>query len=209
MIFRLSQKLAKKLKTSPPRPAPADPNPFADWSAHLFTADRTQYLILTNTPSLYSTVIYARGIPNDSQFLDRALSSIREFMVDDGQEFIFRRLIAPTTVSVRFASALNRSFTGSMNDLVYHAQTWLAKGLLTLARSSMKFRFHPSAIAIRGKYSRRLVLGNLGLKAAMRESSVPNRGSKNRGLVLGDPASAKISPTKTPATFVDRRPKIC
>jgi phosphoribosyl-ATP pyrophosphohydrolase len=128
MIFRLSQKLAKKLKTSPPRPAPADPNPFADWSAHLFTADRTQYLILTNTPSLYSTVIYARGIPNDSQFLDRALSSIREFMVDDGQEFIFRRLIAPTTVSVRFASALNRSFTGSMNDLVYHAQTWLAKG---------------------------------------------------------------------------------
>ena len=53
------------------------------------------------------------------------------------------------------------------------------------------------------------MLGNLGLKAAMRESSVPNRGSKNRGLVLGDPASAKISPTKTPATFVDRRPKIC
>jgi hypothetical protein len=73
MIFRLSQKLAKKLKTSPPRPAPADPNPFADWSGHLFTADRTQYLILTNTPSLYSTVIYGLGIANDSQFLDREI----------------------------------------------------------------------------------------------------------------------------------------
>ena len=128
MIFRLSQKLAKKLKTSQPRPPPADPNPFADWSGHLFTADRTQYVILTNTPSLYSTVIYGLGIANDSQFLDRALGAIREFMVDDGQEFIFRRLIAPASATVRFASALNRSVTGSMNDLVYHAQMWLTEG---------------------------------------------------------------------------------
>jgi hypothetical protein len=60
MIFRLSQKLAKKLKSSLPWPAPTDPNPFADWSGHLFTADKTQYLILTNTPSPYSTVIYGK-----------------------------------------------------------------------------------------------------------------------------------------------------
>jgi hypothetical protein len=118
MIFRLSQKLAKKLKTPLPKPVPADPNPFADWSGHLFTADRTQYLILTNTPSLYSTVIFGKGISNDSQFLDRALSAIREFMVADGQEFIFRQFIAPAAGTVRFASALNRSVTGSMNDLV-------------------------------------------------------------------------------------------
>jgi hypothetical protein len=125
MIFRLSQKLAKKLKVSTLKPAPADPNPFADWSGHLFTADRTQYLILTNTPSLYSTVIYGRGIANDSQFLDRELSSIREFMEADGQEFIFRRFIAPAAATVRLASALNRSVTGSMNDFVYHAKFWL------------------------------------------------------------------------------------
>jgi hypothetical protein len=52
MIFRLSQKFAKKLKPPLPKPAPADPNPFADWSGHLFTADKTQYLILTNTQAL-------------------------------------------------------------------------------------------------------------------------------------------------------------
>ena len=131
MIFRLSQKLAKKLKSPLPKSAPADPNPFADWSAHLFTADRTQYLILTNTPSLYSTVIYGRGISNDSEFFNRALSSIREFMVDDGQEFIFRTFVAPAALTVRFASALNRSVTGSMNDLVTHAQMWLLEGELS------------------------------------------------------------------------------
>jgi hypothetical protein len=131
MILRLSKKLAKKLKTPVPKSAPADPNPFADWSAHLFTADGTQYLILTNTPSLYSTVIFERGISDDSQFLDRALSSIREFMVDDGQEFIFRKFVAPAALTVQFASALNRSVTASINDLVYHAQKWLLEGELS------------------------------------------------------------------------------
>jgi hypothetical protein len=131
MIFRLSQKLAKKLKIPMPRPAPGDPNPFADWSGHLFTADRTQYLILTNTPSLYSTVIFGKGISNDRQFLDRALSSIREFMVDDGQEFVFRKFIAPAAATVQFASALNRSVTGSMNELIDEAQMRLTEGGLS------------------------------------------------------------------------------
>jgi hypothetical protein len=125
MVLRLSQKLAKKLKTPVSKSAPADPSPFADWSAHLFTADRTQFLILTNTQSLYSTEFYGRGISNESQFLDRALSSIREFMVADGEEFIFRKFIAPASGNVRFASALSRSVTGSMNDLIYHATMWL------------------------------------------------------------------------------------
>jgi hypothetical protein len=38
MIFRLSQKLATKLKLPLTVCARPDPNPFADWSAHLFTA---------------------------------------------------------------------------------------------------------------------------------------------------------------------------
>jgi hypothetical protein len=130
MIFRLSQKLAKMLKSPKPGAAPADPNPLADWSAHLFTADRTQYLLLTNTPSLYSIVIDGRGISDDSLFLDRALTSMREFMVADGLELIFREQIVSASGTVRFASALNRSVTGAMNDLVYHAQLWiLERGL--------------------------------------------------------------------------------
>ncbi len=61
MILRLSQKLAKKVKTTPTRVLPLDANPFADWSAHLFTADRTQYILFSNTASLYSTVLYGAG----------------------------------------------------------------------------------------------------------------------------------------------------
>ena len=128
MIFRLSQKLNTKIKVGALETLPLDENPYADWSAGLFVADRTQYIILSNTKSLYSTVMYGKGITNDSHFIERALSGIREFMEDDGQEFVYRRFIAPASESVRFAKALDRSVTGSINDLIRHATYWLAQG---------------------------------------------------------------------------------
>jgi hypothetical protein len=131
MTFRLSQKLNAKIKAGTLRTQPLDENPFADWSAALFVAGRTQYILLSNTKSLYSTVMYGKGITDDGYFIERALSNIREFMQDDGQEFIYQRFIAPASASVRFAKALDRSVTGSMNDLIRHATAWLAEGDLS------------------------------------------------------------------------------
>lgn len=128
MVFRLSQKLNAKIKAGTLRAVPLDKNPFADWSAHLFVADRTQYIILSNTKSLYSSVMFGKGITDDSRFIERALSNIREFMESDGQEFVYHRFIAPASASVGFAKALDRSVTGSMNDLINHATVWLAQG---------------------------------------------------------------------------------
>lgn len=127
MIIRLSQKLTKKLKVGTLPSLPLDENPYADWSAHLFTADRTQYIILTNTQSLYSVVMYGKGAADDSRFIGRALDNIRAFMEDDGQAFVYQRFVAPASGSVTFAKALNRSVTGSMNDMIVHAKHWLSE----------------------------------------------------------------------------------
>ena len=128
MIFRLSHKLNAKVKAGVLRALPLHENPLADWSAHLFVAGRTQYLLLSNTRSLYSTVLYGKGVTTDSHFIERALGGIREFTEADGQAFAYRRFIVPATASVRFAKALDRSVTGSMNDLIKHATYWLAEG---------------------------------------------------------------------------------
>jgi hypothetical protein len=125
MILRLSQKLCTKIKAGSLTTMPLDENPFADWTAHLFTADRTQYIIVSNTKSLYSTVLFGKGITNDSSFIEHALTSIREFMQDDGQEFVYRCFVAPASGTVSFAKALNPSVTSSMNELVKYANTWL------------------------------------------------------------------------------------
>ena len=125
MIIRPSQKLCTKIKAGSLSTLPQDDNPFADWSANLFIADRTQYILLTNTKSLYSMVMYGKGISDDSTFIERVLSSLREFLADDGQQFTYRRFIAPASGTVAFAKTLNRSVTGSMNDLIFHAKAWL------------------------------------------------------------------------------------
>jgi hypothetical protein len=126
MILRLSQKLNTKIKAGTLPTLPLHENPLADWSAHLFVADRTQYILLSNTKALYSTVLYAKGITNDGVFIDSALTSLREFMASDGLESAYRRFVVSASGSVRFATALDRSVTGSMNDLVNHATAWLA-----------------------------------------------------------------------------------
>ncbi len=125
MILRISHKLNAKIKAGTLPSLPPDGNPFADWSAHLFVADRTQYILLSNTKSLYSTVIYARGITDDGRFIERALSSLREFMEDDGQAFVYHCLIAPASATVRFARALDRTVTGCMNELIVQATALL------------------------------------------------------------------------------------
>ena len=128
MIFRLSKKLATKLKEGGLPSLPLDENPYADWSAHLFTIARTQYIIVANTRAFYSVVFYGKGITDGSEFISRALSALEEFMEDDGQSFIYQRLIAPTSASVKFAKALDRSVTGSINELVKFATCYLESG---------------------------------------------------------------------------------
>lgn len=131
MIFRLSQTLAKKLKEGTLPVVPLDENPYADWSAHLFTADRAQYIIVTNTKSLYSVVMYGKGITDYSEFIDRALSNLRGFIEADGLAFVYERLVVSTSGGVRFAKAMDRSVTGSMNELVKFAKLWLEEGELS------------------------------------------------------------------------------
>ena len=127
MILRLSQKLAKKIKVGKLVEMPLAENPFADWSCHVFTADRTQYIIVCNTASMYSCVMYARGIGNDTQFIQLVLDLIREFTDDDGEAETYQQHIAPASGSIRFAKALNRSVTGSINELVMTAGIYLTE----------------------------------------------------------------------------------
>jgi len=122
MIIRLSSKLAKKIHYSPTQILPLEGNPYADWSAHLFTADRTQYILITNTVSLYSMVLFGKGIINDEQFLDRVVGYMSEFIQDDELVFVYKRLIMPSTGCVGFSKALNLSVTSCMNDLVLRAK---------------------------------------------------------------------------------------
>jgi hypothetical protein len=122
--------LARKLHVATSKVLPLDGNPFADWSAHLFYADRTQYILVTNTASLYSAVMYGKGITTDSDLIRRMLTLLGEVMSDDGFRFMFERLVAPSSSHVAFSKTLDRAVTGSMNELVYQARGYLIEDQL-------------------------------------------------------------------------------
>jgi hypothetical protein len=131
MIVRLSNTLAKKIKETNLPLLPADPNPFTDWAARLFTADRAQYILITNSVSLYSVVIYGRGITDENALLHGMTDTMRDVMEKDGYRMIYEKQVAPQAARVSFSKAINRSVTGSMNDLVFIAKWHLIRDELS------------------------------------------------------------------------------
>jgi hypothetical protein len=109
-----------------------------DWSGHLFRVRRTEYILLSNTRSLYSVLMFGKGITGRGRFIDRGLESIRETLQLDGLESAFQRFIVPAWKNVAFARALNRSVTGSMNELVYTACVWLEEEECSLVEAASR-----------------------------------------------------------------------
>ena len=59
-------------------------------------------------------------------------------MKDDGQQFAYAKFIAPASGSIRFAKALNRKTTGSINELILAADHVLADGDVSLHEVGFK-----------------------------------------------------------------------
>lgn len=97
--------------------------------------------------------------------IDHAMGCLQELMIEDGFEFIFRRFLIPAAGTVRFSKALNRSITGSMNDLVYHAKVYLVKmGLLPLEASIRLNEVPFGALHYRNA---RVVFGSLNVESSV------------------------------------------
>jgi len=143
MIIRLGNTLAKKIKETDLSSSLHDLNPFADWTARLFTADHTQYILISNTISLYSVVFYGRGITDFDHLIRRMMDMLRDVMEEDGFRLIYERRVAPQAASVSFAKSLNRSVTGSMNDLVFQAKVHIIEGELSPYDVSFKLNDIP------------------------------------------------------------------
>jgi hypothetical protein len=143
MIFRLSQKLAKKIKIQPVIHADPSPNPFVDWTGHIFIADRMQYIIMTNTASLLSILFQGRGVTDDNLFVLRTLSLMKEYLSEDPFTFFFPRVIEPYTNRVLFSKSVDKRVIGSMNDLISHARLHLAMDGFSTIRTAQRINGMP------------------------------------------------------------------
>jgi hypothetical protein len=127
MILRLTAKLGKKIGSMPTQTLAPDENPFGDWVGHLFMAGRIQYIIVSNSASLYSILLRGQGITDDGVYIERVKEMMSQFMCEEGLEFIFTRLVVPCLRTIQYSKAGDRRILGSMNDLIHSAQFFLTQ----------------------------------------------------------------------------------
>jgi hypothetical protein len=133
MIFRLTAKLAKKIGLDPLPLLSRDKrkDPLLDWSAHLFTVQRTQYILVTNSESLYSLVMPGRGITTDRQFAHSVGTGLQAFVAGQGNHLRGVKDLPWQGRDTFFSRINDRRILGSMNDLIFQAKIRLEEGQQT------------------------------------------------------------------------------
>lgn len=157
MVIHFTKKLAKKLHTPELDQGDVPAGDHLRWYANLFTARRVQYILTTNAASLLSVVMYGRGITDDSDYIMRLVSDLRDLFDDLNMQLVFKRVILPTTGQIILAKATNRSVLGSMNDMVHHCKfrldmedvsPWkLSQEINSTPYSALKYRYPKKAFA--------------------------------------------------------------
>ena len=122
MILRISNKLAGKIKEKPEKIYPIHANPFVDWSLHLFYVDRISYILITNTLTKFSFIIYGKGIKDSCSLTENVITQMRDFMFENNFAEIFEKKIGPETKEIIFSKNLDRSVVGCMNELIFAAK---------------------------------------------------------------------------------------
>lgn len=130
--------MMKKLGLSVNETLMPAPHPLSDWALHLYRYQRTQYIISTNTSSLFSFIFAGRGITDEIVFKSQFVSSLREHHQAIGMAEAYNQFIDPDTGHFSFSKVGNRSVTGSMNELILQAMYLQEERNLTLPELSLK-----------------------------------------------------------------------
>lgn len=110
--------MSKKLKLSALPQSQDYSGNFVEWYAHLFTANRVQYILTTEAKTLFSVVLYGRGITDDDIFIKDWLRFLSDYLSDIDRSRVFKTFIGPNTGQFRLAKTSSRSVLGSMNDMI-------------------------------------------------------------------------------------------
>ncbi|MBX3177152.1 MAG: hypothetical protein KF886_07325 [Candidatus Hydrogenedentes bacterium] len=125
MIVRLTPELGKRIGVSPAEMHPLNANPFADWSCHVFPAARSPHIVALNTASLYAVLFSGQRINRKNTFESALFGHLRDQIIGDGFEFLYRRLIDIQGGEIQYSRPLNPVLRGTIADLAELAAHYL------------------------------------------------------------------------------------
>jgi len=126
MIFRLTQKMAKKTGVGEMTYVPPEGDAFLDWCAQLFTAQRVQYITLMTTKSLFTTLMYGRGVTEKDGFIKGVFAHMAAEALGSPIRLAYERFIEPDSGPIVFSKVGDRRVLGSINDMVERARIHIA-----------------------------------------------------------------------------------
>jgi hypothetical protein len=136
MIYHITAKLAKKLRTAPLGQSDEEATENLHWYAAPFRTAKQHYILTTHATSLFSVVIYSRGIIDSSHFQNQFLLALSELMDEYGYGTIYQKSIAPHAGESLFLKTCSRSILGSMNDMIRCCQSILNEEPMSLSELS-------------------------------------------------------------------------
>lgn len=143
MVLRLTKKLAERLKIKSLPENDDMVSAFDEWYGHLFTADRTQYILFTNAYSLYSIIVPGKGINNIKTFFEMAGYCLSEVLKEEECENMIGRFITNKIEIIDVCKTKNRGVLGSMNDMISHSKFYLSEYQLTPIEISKRLNEMP------------------------------------------------------------------
>jgi hypothetical protein len=143
VIFRLTRRLAAKLGVEPVPSLPSAGNPLHDWTGHLFVAGRGQYIIVTNSVTLYSVVIPGGECRTAGTFVGAFTEELGGVLNRDGLGLLSSGVIPDLSKNLIFCRASDRRALGSINDFVFGAKVYIIEAGLPLPEVSRRLNQTP------------------------------------------------------------------
>ena len=137
MIIRFTQKLATKIKA--PKLEYLEPSEEAilDWTANIFTAGKKQYILFTNSETLFSIIFPSAGINNSNKFIASLKNKLSEmFTLYRINSKVIDQLLDFN--SIEFSKNKDKSILGSMNEFVFQIKFYMSTWKLDSIQSTLK-----------------------------------------------------------------------
>ena len=127
MIFRLTNKMAKRLKVTQ-NPAPMDcAAKLCDWSSSYFFAHGSPYIILMHSTCYVSWVFPGKGITNTKLFLQAADENLERTIKFLGFHPVYKNTISLSFEEIQFTKVGDAVANGVMTYLAGLAKIYLVE----------------------------------------------------------------------------------
>lgn len=146
MVLRATVKLASKLRIKSLQNYDNRVSAFEHWYGHLFSANKVQYILLTNVYSLYSVVFTAKGVLDLQYFAKTAAINLSELMETQKIGHLTSRFVNDSFYSIEMVKTNDRSIIGSMNDMIHHVEFFINQYKMPLMDISERLNNTPYSL---------------------------------------------------------------